>query len=118
MVEDEPDYVLIRSPDVDCDLYISHGITGPGGMQVWVAVRPEKITLSHEAPQQRNNSTRGVVRDIAYIGSHSIYHVELRSGRILIVTMPNLSRDAEGRPTWDEEVHLYWQPNSGVVLTA
>jgi len=118
VTEDEPDYVVIKSPDVENNLYIDHGFSGTEGMQVAVAVRPEKINVSREPPAESNNSTRGVVHDIGYLGSHSIYHVRLTSGKVVVATMANLERYKEDRLTWDQDVYLSWHANSGVVLVS
>lgn len=50
VTEDSADHV-----DVSTDLgsiYIDHGQATKEGSQVWVAIRPEKIHLSKEAPPQ------------------------------------------------------------------
>ncbi|WP_029007469.1 ABC transporter ATP-binding protein [Azospirillum halopraeferens] len=119
VVEDEPDHVLVRSEEAGCDLYINHGVPAPLGTQVWVAVRPEKIALSKEPPPAAadgRNVTRGVVREIAYLGDMSIYLVELAGGKTVRVTMPNVTRRTELPVTWEDEVYLSWRPFAGVVL--
>ncbi|HYD29423.1 MAG TPA: polyamine ABC transporter ATP-binding protein [Azospirillaceae bacterium] len=121
VIEDEPDHVLISSEEAGCDLYISHGLPVPLGTQAWVAVRPEKIAISKEAPDDGDpagrNIARGVVREIAYLGDMSIYLIELPSGKVVRVTRPNLYRMAEMPITWDDEVYLSWRPFAGVMLT-
>ena len=42
VIKDEPDHVVIETPE--CKHYVSHGITGTEGMEVHVAVRPEKMS--------------------------------------------------------------------------
>jgi putrescine transport system ATP-binding protein len=117
VVEDEPSYVVIESPELTQQLYIDHGITGTLNMQVWVAVRPEKISLRRKPPETAYNWLKGKVRDIAYLGSHSIYHVELACGRVVIANVGNMQRACDDCPTWEDEVYLSWEANSGVVLT-
>jgi putrescine transport system ATP-binding protein len=114
--EDEPDYVVIECPELDRPIYIGHGITGTVDMQVWVALRPEKLVISREQPDDQYNWTQGKVADIAYLGGHSVYHVEIPSGKDVIANVLNLNRDAASRPTWDDEVYVSWVPTSGVVL--
>jgi putrescine transport system ATP-binding protein len=58
----------------------------------------------------------GVVREIAYLGNLSTYLVELRSGKTVRVTAPNINRVAEMPITWKDEVFLSWAPSAGVVL--
>ncbi|WP_448188320.1 ABC transporter ATP-binding protein [Azospirillum sp. sgz301742] len=119
VVEEEPDHVLIRSPDAGCDLYINQGAPVPVGASVHVAVRPEKIALSKDPPEDASarNTVRGVVREIAYLGDVSIYLVELPSGKTVRVTATNLARRADLPVSWDDEVTLTWRPFAGVVLT-
>lgn len=123
VVEDQADHVLIRSEDAGCDLYINHAVAVPSGATVAVAVRPEKIALSKEPPANAatnadgRNLTSGIVREIAYLGDVSIYLVELKTGKTVRVTAPNVVRRTEMPITWDDEVFLSWRPFAGVVLT-
>lgn len=117
VTEDEPDYVVISSPGLERGFYISHGITGTLDMRVWVALRPEKISVSREPPEAQYNWLKGRVRDIAYLGSHSIYYVEIPGGRMVSAVVSNLQRLCEDCPTWKDEVCLSWASNSAVVLT-
>jgi putrescine transport system ATP-binding protein len=117
LVEDEPDHVLIESPELPRAVYVDHGITGTQGMQVWVAVRPEKMSISRKQPEQPHNWLSGKIRDIAYFGSHSIYHLALPGGRIVMAHVGNQQRDCVDCPTWEDEVFLSWEARSGVVLT-
>jgi len=116
VVEDEPDYTLIHSPEAGGNLYISHGISCAPGAQASVAVRPEKIIASRERPAGDRNNLSGTVQDIAYLGDLSIYRIRLDTGKIVKVTMPNQMRSAELRLTWEDRVYLSWHPTSGVVL--
>ena len=118
LVEDEPDHARIQSDEANCTLYIDHGVTASPGAKVWVAIRPEKITLSRESPEENSeNCTFGKVEEIAYLGNLSVYRVKLDSGKEVRVTLPNLLRDPSDRITWDEGVWVAWRPSSSVVLT-
>jgi putrescine transport system ATP-binding protein len=84
---DEADHVVVSSPE--CKHYVSHGITGTQGMTVHVAVRPEKMTIQkdlpgddeRESPEQVGyNIAQGTVKDMAYLGSLTTYHVQLDTG--------------------------------------
>ena len=116
VIEDEPDYVLIRSDEANTDLYVSHGIACAPGAQVWVAIRPEKIIATRQAPPDSRNQLKGIIKEVAYMGNLSIYLVKLETGKIVKVTMPNQVRSSENQLTWDEKVYLSWQSTSGVVL--
>lgn len=85
--------------------------------RIWVAVRPEKIRLSREEPEQSFNKTQGVIAEIGYLGGLSIFHVKLPDGRVLRATAPNLDRRAESGFSWNETVWLSWSARAGVILT-
>jgi putrescine transport system ATP-binding protein len=115
MVEDEPDHVRIASPELEGTIYVNHGVSAASDAVVWAAVRPEKIQLSIEPPEQTDNVTRGVVKEIAYMGDMSIYLVQLSTGKMMRVTQPNAYRHADDI-TWDQQVYLHWHASSPVVL--
>jgi putrescine transport system ATP-binding protein len=117
LIEDEPDYVRIGSPELGATIYVSHGISAPPGAVVWAALRPEKIFMSTAAPEGgADNVVRGAVQDIAYLGDLSIYLVKLPTGKVVRVTQPNTSRHAEAIG-WDQQVYLSWDASSPVVVT-
>lgn len=122
LVVDEPDHIEISCADFDKPLYIAHGIAGTMGMELAFAIRPEKLRVSRTAPEQERNVTRGEVFDIAYLGSHSILHIKLASGKIIQASVSNSDRlvagDDDSRFTWDDEVYISWSERSGVVLTS
>lgn len=115
--EDHPDWCSITCDALGGDLYIGHGLTGNPGMECALAVRPEKITVSASEPQQEHNKFQGKVDDIAYLGSHSVYHVRLPSGFIVLANAMNAHRHSE-RFTWEDDVWLSWEDDAGVVLTS
>jgi putrescine transport system ATP-binding protein len=116
--EDEKDYVTIRTPGLDSPIYIGHGITGYDGMSVAFAIRPEKVSISKEEPGQKYNKAKGIIEEIAYFGSHSVYHVRLTSGAKVLCNFVNMKRWASEDFTWNDAVWLSWGDNSGVVLTS
>ncbi len=87
------------------------------GETVWVAVRPEKLTLSHERPAAEENCATGQVVNIGYLGDLSIYQVRLDSGVVMKAALANRSRLIERPIGWDDRVWLSWPPSAGVVLT-
>ena len=121
---DEADHVVIES--AECRHYISHGITGTHGMQVDVAVRPEKMCLQATAPlaSERDsaaedgfNQVQGVITDIAYLGSLTTYHVRLASGLVLKVTQTNAARHTSVPLGSGDAVWVWWGGSDVVVLT-
>lgn len=117
--EDEKDYAIIESIEAGCDIYVSTSPGSPVGSPVAVALRPEKIMLTLTLPSKINkNFTKGIVKEIGYIGDMSMYHVQLDSGKIIEVSQPNLQRFLEREITWNDEVYLYWKADNAVVLTS
>lgn len=122
---DEPDHVIITSPE--CRHYVSHGITGTSGMSVHVAVRPEKMSIQkrpprndeQESPEQIGfNLVQGVIKDLAYLGSVTTYHVQLDGGTSIVnVTHTNDARHDATQLTWGDHVYVWWYGSDVVVLT-
>ena len=79
---------------------------------------PEKIHISHERPEQKENYLQGEIEEIAYMGSLSVFKVRLPSGKEVRVTQPNFTRHMGERFTWNDKVFLYWDEDSSVVLTS
>jgi putrescine transport system ATP-binding protein len=117
LVEDEPDHVRVKCVDFPQPVYVDHGLSAPPNAQLWVAIRPEKITLEREQPAYGDNWVKGVVKEIAYMGDMSIYVVHLAGGREVRVTQTNIARKAGEAFTWEDEVYLTWDASSPVVGT-
>jgi putrescine transport system ATP-binding protein len=122
--QDEPDHVVIDTPE--CKHYINHGITGTAGMAVHVAVRPEKISVRHTQPLDSEreslaevgfNIAQGVIKDLAYLGSLTTYHVKLANGTVVKVTHTNSARHESNQLTWGDSVYVWWCGGDVVVLT-
>lgn len=116
MIEDLPDRVRIESPELGGTIYIDHGVSSAPDVMLWAAVRPEKINISLERPDQADNVAHGVVKEIAYMGDMSVYLVQLDSGKMVRVTQQNAYRHADDLVTWDQSVYVHWHPSSPVVL--
>jgi putrescine transport system ATP-binding protein len=87
------------------------------GHTVWVAVRPEKLTIASAPPPEGTaNCLAGEVFDIGYLGDASIYHVKLASGMIARATTVNRRRLAERPISWQDPVWLSWEHDASVVL--
>lgn len=118
IVDDEKDYITIRSPAVDGLIYVGHGVTGYEGMDVALALRPEKVLVSTDEPEQPHNKVRGSIEEIVYLGSHSVLHVKLPNGTRMLANVANSQRWASERFTWNDQVWLSWADMSGVVLNS
>ena len=91
VIENGPDHVVVQSKQLECEIYIDHGIEIQEGNKAWVALRPEKIKISKQAPDEAGaNQVNGVIHDIAYLGKMSIYRVKIDDDTLIEVTSPNL----------------------------
>ncbi|MBI1179992.1 MAG: polyamine ABC transporter ATP-binding protein [Alphaproteobacteria bacterium] len=107
----------ISSADVG-DIVVEGG-GAAAGAPVTVMVRPEKIqVLAPEAPDPGFNTGEGIVREIAYLGGMSVYHLELPSGKRIQLARANLMHTAETPIGWDDRVRFHWHPANGVPLLA
>ena len=111
-------HVRIASNDAQCEIYVGHGISCLPNQQLWFALRPEKIRIGKDKPQQAYNCTSGVVEDIAYVGNSSVYVIKLANSQLVRVTRSNSTRDVNDDITWEDQVYISWGEDAGVVLTA
>ncbi|PLY42836.1 polyamine ABC transporter ATP-binding protein [Janthinobacterium sp. ROICE36] len=125
ITEDEPDHVVIDTPDGR--QYVAHGITGNLGMDVSVAVRPEKIGIQIKAPtleerasaaEHGYNCAQGVIVAMAYFGNETSYHVRLDSGTLVKVSRTNAARHDAARLEREQRVWVWWDGADIVVLTS
>ena len=87
------------------------------GQQVWLAVRPEKMRISLDAPDATVNSIGGTVNDVGYLGSISHYHVVVENGQRITALRANSSHTVERPISWEDKVWLEWPADAGIVLT-
>ncbi|MFC3681811.1 ABC transporter ATP-binding protein [Bacterioplanoides pacificum] len=116
VISHDDDLVQIQCEQAGCELQVHHSQPLTPGMDVTVAIRPEKITVRQQH-QNEANSTQGIIQEIAYLGDVSIYHVELASGQRLQFTQPNIQALAEQPLTWGQQVAIHWSAFSCGVLT-
>jgi putrescine transport system ATP-binding protein len=110
--------IALNKHDLQCQ--IEHTQHLDNGSPIWVAVRPEKITLSTTPLADEGlNQLMGTVDDIAYTGNLSTYRVKTQSGEIVEVTHPNQSRSRGSQliADWDDTVYLHWTSADSVLLS-
>ena len=116
VIEDMEGHALIRSPELERNIYVGHGVsTSVEDKSITYALRPEKLLITTEQPGFEYNWSRGKVHDIAYLGGHSVFYVELPGGKLVQSFVANAERQG-ARPTWGDEVYVWWEDDSGVVL--
>ncbi|AVO61864.1 MULTISPECIES: ABC transporter ATP-binding protein [Pseudomonas] len=116
VIDDAEGHATITCKDLDRNIYVGHGIsTSVQDKSVTYAIRPEKLLVTPDMPTCEHNWSSGKVHDIAYLGGHSVFYVELPSGKLVQSFVANAERRG-ARPTWGDQVYVWWEDDSGVVL--
>ncbi len=109
--------LAVHCEALGADLQVLSGSALAPGSAACVAVRPEKITISRQAPDAKDrNIIKGKVWDLAYFGDQSLYRVRLKSGTELQVSAQNMRRSEKLTVEWDDEVFLSWEVASMILL--
>jgi putrescine transport system ATP-binding protein len=110
--------LLLQSDMVPTPLRAATDAEVAVGAAVAIALRPEKVRITMRKPADAvENTVRGVVTGIAYLGDFSVYRVTLENGRVFKAARPNITRVSDQPITWDDKVFLSWTPEAGVILT-
>jgi putrescine transport system ATP-binding protein len=114
-----PDGIRVACAELGATVRAERAVACARGATVWSAIRPEKISIRRTQPAAAGgeNMVRGTVREIAYMGDLSIYLVQIDSGKMLRVTLPNTTRGGERPIAREEKVWLSWHGSSPVILT-
>ncbi len=124
VVVDEPDHVVIDTPE--CRHFVSHSIAGTIGMQVSIALRPEKISLQDHEPtieqrespaEQGYNAAHGTIEGIAYFGKFTQFQIRLDSGMLIKASRENVARHKETQLVRGQQVYAWWDGSDVVALT-
>ena len=110
--------IALNKHDLQCQ--VEHTQHLNNGSPIWVAVRPEKITISRTPVASEGlNQLTGTVDDIAYTGNLSTYRVKTQPGDIVEVTHPNQSRSRGSQliADWNDTVYLHWTSADSVLLS-
>jgi len=87
------------------------------GQTIDIAVRPEKIFVSKERPNNQDDvCIQGVVDDLGYLGNRSLYRIKLANGRIVQVSSQNRRRSITRFLEWGDKVWISWTARSAVVF--
>ncbi len=86
--------------------------------KVTFAIRPEKLSISPEEPNDVANAFSGKVIDIAYLGNISTYHVQLASGQMVKAQTANTRRIQRRSISWEDDVWVCFTDTAGIVLTS
>ncbi|MBL4611615.1 ABC transporter ATP-binding protein [Halopseudomonas sp.] len=116
LIADMENHAIIECPELDRPIYIGHGITTRvQDKNITYALRPEKVWVTVEKPESEYNWAHGEIHDIAYLGGHSVFYIKLASGHIVQTFFANSERRLP-RMTWEDQVYISWDDDSGVIL--
>jgi putrescine transport system ATP-binding protein len=108
----------LRCADLAQPLVLPPGPVLAEGCEAWLSVRPERLWMHREEPAPTAaNRLHGRVGAVAYLGSHSIVHVDAAAGRSLVVNVPSGHWGEAPPPARGDAVWLAWSGPDGVVLT-
>jgi len=97
-------------------LYAETETAFANGETCHIALRPEKVAISADKPEDRRNAVQGKIIDIAYLGNLSTYHVALPNGQMIKSQTANTRRLSRRGFTWEDTVWLSWTDTAAVLL--
>lgn len=122
LVESAADHAVVDCGDITH--WIGKAVAGGRGQRVTVALRPEKIRIGRAEPTPHGlaadpslNRVRGIVKEVAYFGSFTVYHLGLAGGATLKISQSNAERQAGDTLARDHAAWASWTPGSQMVLT-
>jgi spermidine/putrescine transport system ATP-binding protein len=109
--------LFVPTPPLSTPKLALSRVEGLGGMKggVTVAIRPEKISLHAEPPDQR--AVPGVVQEVVYTGTDTRYLVQLTEKAMVTVRRQNVDMGTTVGFPVGARVYLHWQPESARLLT-
>jgi putrescine transport system ATP-binding protein len=110
-------HVTVSCADAEAMFAVEYPKGLAAGAEITLALRPEKIEVAMQKPQELPNRLSGTVRAVAFRGEDSSCEVELPNGKTLRVTLPNAARAAPSLRAGDA-VWLGFAADAAVVLTA
>ena len=117
----ETDYVALRAPELAAEdgrlVAWKDRPLGPGEA-VHLSVRPEKLAVSRERPEDNGhrNTLPGVVEDKIYLGSQTQYRVRVGQ-RLILVLQQHGHYLLDTKPiTWNEKVWVSWHADDSHMI--
>ena len=87
------------------------------GSRVWLAVRPEKITISNESLVSKDTTCiKGVISDLGYYGNRTVYRVTTDTSSVVEISAQNQLRTSEPALGLADEVFVSWDLTNSIVL--
>ena len=83
---------------------------------ITVAIRPEKMSIHSDPPDPQ--AVPGVVEEVIYTGTNTVYLVRLTEQATVTVRQQNVDIGRGTSHTVGEHVYVHWQPESAQLLVA
>jgi spermidine/putrescine ABC transporter ATP-binding subunit len=90
---------------------------GPPGGEVRIAVRPEKVEISHARPEGELIALPGRIAQLAYFGDYSHVYVETEGGVRITCYRTNRSRRETNALAVGDACWVSWDPADCILLT-
>ncbi len=108
--------LTISSEEIESPMFVNSYDKLDIGSETWVAVRPEEMGIYSEPDDDSHNHAEGTIVDIAFLGNQIIYHVELKSKKIVHVSLPTSARAKNPLLDYGNTAYVSWDKTDGVLL--
>ena len=108
--------LTISSEEIESPMFVNSYDKLDLGSEAWVAVRPEEMGIYSEPDDDSHNHAQGIIVDISFLGNQIIYHVELRSKKIVHVSLPTSARSKNPLLDYGTNAYVSWDKTDGVLL--
>jgi spermidine/putrescine transport system ATP-binding protein len=87
------------------------------GASVTLSIRPEKIKISNQKPENYFNCFKGIIKTIIYLGDKTHYYIVLENGQIILSSRQN-DYSSNNKISFEEgdKIFLYWDISNSLVL--
>ncbi|MGB8314294.1 MAG: ABC transporter ATP-binding protein [Aestuariivirga sp.] len=112
------DKAIVACADWAGEVIVDRETTVDVGDNVFVAIRPEKISIDKSEPANGINAVEGKVLDLGYFGKDSLYRVKLPSSALVRVNRVNdqRGRESERVAQWEDKVWLSFEPSAAILF--
>lgn len=116
VLEEQDGELSVHTESVDGVLRVSSQHAVAPGTPLVVAVRPEKVRIAADKPENGDNHLKGTVEEIAYLGDVSIYHLRVPGGALIEAQVTNRARHVPASLTWGDEAWVAWSADDAIAL--
>ncbi len=108
--------VGISVDETDDIIYFKTKEDYPIGKKISLGLRPEEVEIDVSKTPDDENEVVGTIIDYGFLGQKIVYHVELRNGKNIHVTIPTSSKMKNPDFKMGKKVYVSWFYDDGVLL--